>query len=111
MKVSINELFKYEMTAPRADTVDAEDFVGVKPRLSDSSTSSWMGDGQSALVEPIHRKKINERFVNYTHLIIFNEFTVVMMDQFKSFFAIREWQWSFANGTKLGEDGIKKAFV
>ena len=57
MNVSINELFKYEMTAPKADTVDAEDFVGVKPRLSDSSTSSWMDEGQSALVVPIHRKK------------------------------------------------------
>ena len=101
MKVSINELFKYEMTAPRADTVDAEDFVGVKPRLSDSSTSSWMDEGQSALVVPIHRKKTYKRFVNYTEWIIFNEFTVVIMDQFESFFTIRKWQWSFANGTKL----------
>ena len=102
MNVSINELFKYEMTAPKADTVDAEDFVGVKPRLSDSSTSSWMDEGQSALVEPIHRKKTYERFVKYTEWIIFNEFTVVIMDPFQSFFAIREWQWSFANGTILG---------
>ena len=101
MNVSINELLKYEMTAPKADTVDAEDFVGVKPRLSDSSTSSWMDDGQSDLMEPIHRKKICKRFLHSTELIISNEFTIVFMDPFQSIFAIREWQRSFANGTKF----------
>ena len=102
MKVSINELFKYEMTAPKADTVDAEDFVGVKPRLSDSSTSSWMDEGQSALVVPIHRKKKHIRGLStIRNGLSFYEFTVVIMDQFESFFTIREWQWSFASGTKL----------